>query len=77
MLPTLILTDLMMPEMDGFALITALHAEGIRAPVIVIAANAAEQVRALQAGADAFISKGELLTALPVVLKQFVPQAAY
>jgi DNA-binding NtrC family response regulator len=55
----LILLDLQMPVMDGFAVMDALN--GIEAesylPVLVITAQPAHKTRALQAGARDFISK--------------------
>jgi CheY-like chemotaxis protein len=55
----LILLDLMMPGMDGFAILEKLKAiEANRyVPVLVITAQPAHKLRALQAGAKDFISK--------------------
>ena len=55
----LILLDLQMPGMDGFQVIEALKANEQDAylPVLVITAQPAHKVRALQAGAKDFISK--------------------
>lgn len=54
-----ILLDLMMPEMDGFAVLEALKAiEGDGyVPVLVITAQPGHKLRALEAGAKDFISK--------------------
>ncbi|MDC8773415.1 response regulator [Roseateles albus] len=55
----LILLDLQMPGMDGFEVMAALqplHADGYL-PVIVLTAQPAHKLRALQAGAKDFISK--------------------
>ena len=55
----LILLDLNMPQMDGFAVMSGLLAGGTEAylPVIVLTAEPAHKLRALQAGARDFISK--------------------
>jgi PAS domain S-box-containing protein len=55
----LILLDLQMPVMDGFAVMEALNAENTMGyvPVLVITAQPAHKLRALQAGAKDFISK--------------------
>jgi CheY-like chemotaxis protein len=55
----LILLDLMMPVMDGFAVLDGLRAiEAERyVPVLVITAQPGHKLRALQAGAKDFISK--------------------
>uniref|UniRef100_UPI001F262974 hybrid sensor histidine kinase/response regulator n=1 Tax=Hassallia byssoidea TaxID=482630 RepID=UPI001F262974 len=68
--PDLVLTDVMMPEMDGFQLLSALRADpktkGI--PIILLSARAGEEaaIEGLQAGADDYLIKPfsarELLT---------------
>jgi PAS domain S-box-containing protein len=59
--PDLILTDVMMPKLDGFALLRAIR-ENPRTrttPVIVLSARAGEEARVegLQAGADDYLAK--------------------
>jgi PAS domain S-box-containing protein len=60
-LPDLVLADVMMPRLDGFALLAAIRAEDrTRAvPVILLSARAGEEARieGLQAGADAYLTK--------------------
>ncbi|PWU47961.1 hypothetical protein DLE60_34675 [Micromonospora globispora] len=60
-LPDLVLTDVMMPRMDGFALLRALREDRRAAgvPVIVLSARAGEEaaVEGLQAGADDYLPK--------------------
>jgi len=55
----LILLDLQMPGMDGFAVMSSLQAGGTDTylPVIVLTAQPGHKLRALQAGAKDFISK--------------------
>jgi DNA-binding response OmpR family regulator len=59
--PDLILLDLMMPHLDGFAILESLRAEGdeIFLPVIVVTADMNEETkqRALSAGATDFLLK--------------------
>jgi signal transduction histidine kinase len=59
--PDLVLTDVMMPEMDGFALLAALRqSPTMRAvPVIMLSARAGEESRieGLDAGADDYLTK--------------------
>jgi CheY-like chemotaxis protein len=66
--PQLVLTDLMMPVMDGVELIRRLHADPVSAdvPVVAITADATEQAeqQARDAGAVDFITKPIDLPAL-------------
>jgi signal transduction histidine kinase len=59
--PDLVLTDLMMPEMDGFALMQALRgdAQTRDIPIVVLSARAGEEatLEGLQAGADDYLVK--------------------
>lgn len=59
--PDLVLSDVMMPEMDGFGLLEALRADpNLReVPVILLSARAGEEahIEGLEAGADAYLSK--------------------
>ncbi|MEU8819306.1 SpoIIE family protein phosphatase [Actinoplanes sp. NPDC048796] len=59
--PDLLLTDVMMPRMDGFALVRAVRAdESTRAlPVIMLSARAGDEsgVEGLEAGADDYVVK--------------------
>jgi two-component system KDP operon response regulator KdpE len=56
--PDLVLTDLAMPVMDGFALISAIRTRS-RMPILVISVRDREndKVRALDLGADDFVTK--------------------
>lgn len=55
----LILLDIQMPVLDGFGVMDALNANNVNGylPVIVLTAQPAHKLRALQAGAKDFISK--------------------
>ena len=59
--PNLVLTDVMMPEMDGFALLRALRQDPATAtiPIIMLSARAGEEARieGVQAGADDYLTK--------------------
>lgn len=58
-MPDLILTDLMMPEMDGYELCREIRHSDIlnHIPIIIITAKSEEEdrVRGLDTGADAFL----------------------
>jgi len=60
-LPDLVLTDVMMPELDGFGLLRALRSEsGTQAiPVVMLSARAGEEARSevIEAGADDYLVK--------------------
>jgi len=59
--PALVLTDVMMPEMDGFALLSALRQNPATAtiPIIMLSARAGEEARieGVEAGADDYLTK--------------------
>jgi signal transduction histidine kinase/DNA-binding response OmpR family regulator len=55
----LIITDIQMPRMDGYAVLAALRAQGCRAPIVALTAHAmaTERERCLAAGFADFASK--------------------
>ncbi len=59
--PDLVLTDVMMPRMDGFALLAALQADPLTVgvPVVMLSARAGEEgtLQGLDAGADDYLVK--------------------
>ncbi len=59
--PDLVLTDVMMPEMDGFALLDALRQNPATrtVPVIMLSARAGEEasIEGIEAGADDYLTK--------------------
>lgn len=56
---TAIVLDVMMPQMNGFAVCARLRAEGIATPVIVLTAKQGEydEIEALNSGADDYLRK--------------------
>ncbi|KAA6461833.1 response regulator [Acidobacteria bacterium AB60] len=75
--PDLVLSDVMMPEMDGFALLAALRADPATSqiPVVMLSARAGEEARieGVEAGADDYLIKPftarELLARVEAQLK--------
>ncbi|MEH1947998.1 MAG: ATP-binding protein [Nostoc sp.] len=75
--PDLILTDVMMPGLDGFGLLQALRADPLtqKVPIILLSARAGEEARVegLEAGADDYLIKPfsarELLARVEAALK--------
>jgi CheY-like chemotaxis protein len=66
---SLLITDVMMPEMDGIALVKAVRAAGHTYPILIISADTRRKAEAITAGATNFVSKGELFTALPPLVR--------
>jgi two-component system response regulator MprA len=64
--PTLMLLDMMMPRMDGFAVVAELKRQGLRSqfPVIVLTADGSAEAKAAQIGANGYIIKPFSLNAL-------------
>lgn len=77
-IPDLVITDVMMPNMDGMALARAIRANDLTAhiPIIMVTARVTEQdrIEGLKAGADAYLVKPfnteELLTRVAKLLEQ-------
>jgi PAS domain S-box-containing protein len=74
----LLFTDLHMPEMDGYELVTAVRAEeqGMKRPIIALTANAiqGEATRAIAVGMDAYLTKPLQLDRLKAVLHQYLAE---
>lgn len=74
--PELIILDLMLPGMDGYALLRTARERGLRAPVLVLTAlgDEAEKVRGLRFGADDYVTKPfglmELLARVEALLRR-------
>ena len=77
-IPDLVITDVMMPNMDGMALARAIRANDLTAhiPIIMVTARVTEQdrIEGIKAGADAYLVKPfnteELLTRVAKLLEQ-------
>ncbi|MEO8523388.1 MAG: response regulator [Caldimonas sp.] len=71
----LVLTDLQMPEMDGYALATAIRAEeepgGRRIPIVALTANSlrGDEARCLALGMDAYLTKPVRLSRLKATIE--------
>jgi CheY-like chemotaxis protein/anti-sigma regulatory factor (Ser/Thr protein kinase) len=61
-LPSIVLTDLMMPEMDGLELVTQIRRLHPGLPVVLLTAHGSEEVavRALRSGAASYVPKKNL-----------------
>jgi two-component system response regulator MprA len=57
--PDLVVLDLMLPGLDGFALCRALRSQGVAAPVLILSArdHVRDRVHALDCGADDYLVK--------------------
>jgi len=75
--PDLIILDMDMPQLDGFAVLQRLHAEPKPAKIVVFSALDADRyaIRCARAGASGFVSKNsdikELTNAVQVVLSGY------
>jgi two-component system OmpR family response regulator len=72
----LIITDRMLPHMDGLALVKFLREQGVRAPVLVLSAlgTVDDRVLGLKAGGDDYLTKpfafSELLARIEALLRR-------
>jgi two-component system, OmpR family, response regulator len=72
----LIITDRMLPHMDGLALVKFLREQGVRAPVLVLSAlgTVDDRVLGLKAGGDDYLTKpfafAELLARIEALLRR-------
>lgn len=75
--PDLILTDVMMPEVDGLTFVRRLRSGGTMAavPIIIVSAGVSqrEQAAAMQAGADQFLAKPFSLHDLKAAVGDLLP----
>lgn len=67
-----IVTDLQMPRMDGFTLVTEVARDYPFVPIVVITSQGSEAaaVRALQAGAASYVAKKDLAGQLPETVRR-------
>jgi CheY-like chemotaxis protein/anti-sigma regulatory factor (Ser/Thr protein kinase) len=75
--PVVVLTDMLMPEMDGLELVQAIRAAYPMLPVILMTAHGSEDlaIRALQKGAASYVPKQSLARILGETLEQVVSAA--
>ena len=76
--PSVVLTDLQMPEMDGLRLVEEIRERFPRLPVILMTAYGSEEVaiQALRAGAANYVPKKALARELGVTLNQVLSASA-
>jgi DNA-binding response OmpR family regulator len=80
--PQLIVLDLMIPVVDGFAVLATLRDEGIDTPVLILSAKGeeADKVRGFRSGADDYVTKPfgllELLARVSALLRRSTPGSA-
>jgi len=76
-LPSIVLTDLLMPEMDGLELVEAIRAKHALVPVILMTAHGSEDIaiKALRKGAASYVPKKSLARDLPETLEQVLTTA--
>jgi len=78
----LLITDLMMPGLDGLTLIATLRQMGNQLPLLILSAKSSvnERIEGLQAGADDYLVKpfsfDELLARVEALLRRTRPEAA-
>jgi DNA-binding response OmpR family regulator len=78
--PDLILLDVMLPEMDGFAVCTELRSRGVATPIIMLTARGddMDRIQGLRLGADDYLPKPfnplELLARVEAVLRRVPPE---
>jgi len=70
--PDAIVTDMMMPEMDGLELVDAVRARYPQVPVILVTGQGSEELalKALERGAASYVPKGQLADKLLDTVKQ-------
>lgn len=72
--PEIVITDLLMPVMDGIGLLRGLKEENCTIPVVVVTADIQEssKLECLQMGAKAFLNKPHNRGDLEAALNQFL-----
>jgi two-component system, chemotaxis family, chemotaxis protein CheY len=73
--PVLIMLDLQMPVMDGFAFAAALDQRGLRAraPIVVLTADGRAPQKAAQVAADGYLTKPFTLLSLVDLVQRLAP----
>jgi CheY-like chemotaxis protein/anti-sigma regulatory factor (Ser/Thr protein kinase) len=75
--PSLVLTDMLMPEMGGLELVEALRSHSPQLPVVLMTAYGSEDIamQALQRGAASYVAKRNLPTDLTETLRRVLAAA--
>jgi DNA-binding response OmpR family regulator len=79
--PDLVVLDLMLPDIDGYEVLSRLRAEGNDVPVLILTARAEEvdRVRGFRTGADDYVTKPfgvmELMLRVRAILRRGPPRA--
>lgn len=77
LVPHVVVTDLMMPDVDGLELVAAVRAEHPEVPVILMTGQGSETLalEALERGAASYVPKGQLADKLVDTVKQVLTVA--
>jgi DNA-binding NarL/FixJ family response regulator len=67
--PDIVLTDIQMPGPDGISLVPELRSAGCRVVMVSMEDDAATRARAASAGADGFVGKHEIDSALTQAIR--------
>ncbi|MHB8362633.1 MAG: response regulator transcription factor, partial [Patescibacteria group bacterium] len=73
---TLILLDLMLPDMDGFDICAKIRADGVQTPILILTArnSTEDKIKGLNMGADDYLTKpfaiGELVARIKALLRR-------
>lgn len=77
--PDVVLTDLMMPEMDGLELLEQMQVRYPRVPVVIMTSRGSEEiaVEALKKGATGYLTKREMGSQVDRVLESVIVAASH